>query len=284
MIQLENVKDWKYIDVVYKVIQNWWIKLAENTPNLIVGIAVFLGVFFLSKFLSKIALKAFQKLFPKNRNQDTIVTLIGFFRFLIILAGTFMALEIMGLNGFFMKFLGSLGVAGIIAGVALKDIVSSMFSGMLVSVDKAFKVGDYVTINNISGTVVEIGFLTTKVMNDEGKKVYIPNQLIFSAPFINISASEHRKVIIELEIPNTENLETAKKVLLEEVKTFSFADDLDSAEVIFVRQKLGVYSLQVKFWMKKGENIGSVKSEAIMKLKNRLDDEGIKTSIPNILQ
>ncbi len=284
MIQLENVKDWKYIDVVYKVIQNWWIKLAENTPNLIVGIAIFLGVFFLSKFLSKIALKAFQKLFPKNRNQDTIVTLIGFFRFLIILAGTFMALEIMGLNGFFMKFLGSLGVAGIIAGVALKDIVSSMFSGMLVSVDKAFKVGDYVTINNISGTVVEIGFLTTKVMNDEGKKVYIPNQLIFSAPFINISASEHRKVIIELEIPNTENLETAKKVLLEEVKTFSFADDLDSAEVIFVRQKLGVYSLQVKFWMKKGENIGSVKSEAIMKLKNRLDDEGIKTSIPNILQ
>ena len=284
MIQLENVKDWKYIDVVYKVIQNWWIKLAENTPNLIVGIAVFLGVFFLSKFLSKIALKAFQKLFPKNRNQDTIVTLIGFFRFLIILAGTFMALEIMGLNGFFMKFLGSLGVAGIIAGVALKDIVSSMFSGMLVSVDKAFKVGDYVTINNISGTVVEIGFLTTKVMNDEGKKVYIPNQLIFSAPFINISASEHRKVIIELEIPNTENLETAKKVLLDEVKTFSFADDLDSAEVIFVRQKLGVYSLQVKFWMKKGENIGSVKSEAIMKLKNRLDDEGIKTSIPNILQ
>ena len=284
MIQLENVKDWKYIDVVYKVIQNWWIKLAENTPNLIVGIAVFLGVFFLSKFLSKIALKAFQKLFPKNRNQDTIVTLIGFFRFLIILAGTFMALEIMGLNGFFMKFLGSLGVAGIIAGVALKDIVSSMFSGMLVSVDKAFKVGDYVTINNISGTVVEIGFLTTKVMNDEGKKVYIPNQLIFSAPFINISASEHRKVIIELEIPNTENLETAKKVLLDEVKTFSFADDLDSAEVIFVRQKLGVYSLQVKFWMKKGENIGSVKSEAIMKLKNRLDDEGIKTSIPNITQ
>jgi len=284
MIQLENVKDWKYIDVVYKVIQNWWIKFAENTPNIIVGIAVFLGVFFLSKFLSKIALKAFQNLFPKNRNQDTIVTLIGFFRFLIILAGTFMALEIMGLNGFFMKFLGSLGVAGIIAGVALKDIVSSMFSGMLVSVDKAFKVGDYVTINNISGTVVEIGFLTTKVINDEGKKVYIPNQLIFSAPFINTSASEHRKIIIELEIPNTENLETAKKVLLDEVKTFSFADDLDTAEVIFIHQKLGIYSLQAKFWMKKGENIASVKSEAIMKLKNRLDAEGIKTSIPNITQ
>ena len=53
--------------------------------------------------------------------------------------GTFIALEIMGFSGFFMKFLGSLGVAGVIAGVALKDLVSSIFSGMLVNVDKAFK-------------------------------------------------------------------------------------------------------------------------------------------------
>ncbi|WP_297986555.1 mechanosensitive ion channel domain-containing protein [uncultured Chryseobacterium sp.] len=280
IMQLEKVTEWKYVDIVYKVVQNWWIRFAENTPNLIVGILVFLAIFFFSKFLSKIALRIFQNLFPKSRNQDTVVSLIGIFRFLIILAGTFMALEIMGLNGFFMKFLGSLGVAGIIAGVALKDIVSSMFSGMLVSVDKAFKVGDYVTINNISGTVEEIGFLTTKVINDEGKKVYIPNQLIFSAPFTNTTASQHRKIIIDLEIPNTENLETAKKVLLDEIKTFDFAENLDTAEVVFVRQKLGVYSLQAKFWMKQGENISNVRSEAIVKLKNRLDAEGIKTSVP----
>ena len=270
----------KYIDLVWGVLENWWVKFAKFTPNLVVGLTIFIFFIYASKFLSKIALKAFQKLFPKNRNQDTIVTLIGFFRFLIILAGTFMALEIMGLNGFFMKFLGSLGVAGIIAGVALKDIVSSMFSGMLVSVDKAFKVGDYVTINNISGTVEEIGFLTTKVINDEGKKVYIPNQLIFSAPFINITASQHRKIIIDLEIPNTENLEKAKSVLLDEVKKFDFVQEAEKSEVIFVRQKLGVYNLQVRFLMKSGENIANVRSEAIVKLKNRLDTEGVATSVP----
>lgn len=270
----------KYIDLVIGVLENWWVKFAEFTPNLIVGILVFLFFLFTSKFLSKISVDLFQKLFPKSRNQDTVITLIGFFRFLIILIGTFITLEIMGLSGFFIKFLGSLGVAGIIAGVALKDIVSSMFSGMLVSVDKAFKVGDYVTINNISGTVEEIGFLTTKVINDEGKKVFIPNQMIFSAPFINITASQHRKIIIDLEIPNTENLEKANSVLLNEVQSFGFVQDPESAEVVFVRQKLGIYSLQVRFWMKPGENIQSVRSEAIVKLKNRLDAEGIATSVP----
>lgn len=270
----------KYIDLVIGVLENWWVKFAEFTPNLIVGILVFLFFLYTSKFLSKISVDLFQKLFPKSRNQDTVITLIGFFRFLIILIGTFITLEIMGLSGFFIKFIGSLGVAGIIAGVALKDIVSSMFSGMLVSVDKAFKVGDYVTINNISGTVEEIGFLTTKVINDEGKKVFIPNQMIFSAPFINITASQHRKIIIDLEIPNTENLEKANSVLLNEVQNLGFVQDPESAEVVFVRQKLGIYSLQVRFWMKPGENIQSVRSEAIVKLKNRLDAEGIATSVP----
>lgn len=270
----------KYIDLVIGVLENWWVKFAQFTPNLIVGILVFLFFLYTSKFLSKISVDLFQKLFPKSRNQDTVITLIGFFRFLIILIGTFITLEIMGLSGFFIKFLGSLGVAGIIAGVALKDIVSSMFSGMLVSVDKAFKVGDYVTINHISGTVEEIGFLTTKVINDEGKKVFIPNQMIFSAPFINITASQHRKIIIDLEIPNTENLEKANSVLLNEVQSLGFVQDPESAEVVFVRQKLGIYSLQVRFWMKPGENIQSVRSEAIVKLKNRLDAEGIATSVP----
>lgn len=271
----------QYFDLVQDVLQNWWLKFATHTPSLIVGLIVFFAVFFFSRFLSKLALRVFQNLFPKSRNQDTIATLIGFFRFLIILAGTFMALEIMGFNSFFLKFLGSLGVAGIIAGVALQDIAASVFSGMLVSVDKAFKVGDYVSISNISGTVEEIGFLTTKVITDEGKKVYIPNKLIFSAPFTNITASQHRKVIIDLEIPNTENLEEAKRVLKDELKTFDCVEDPNSIEVIFVRQKLGFYNLQARFSIKKGEDLPNVRSEAIIKLKNRLDIEGIKTSVSN---
>ena len=279
-MELEEVKDLKYVDIVFRVLKDWWMKFAEFTPSLIVGILVFLFFMVTSKHLSKLSVNLFQRFFPKSRNQDTIISLIGVFRFLIILAGTFMALEIMGLNSFFLKFIGSLGVAGVIAGVALKDLVSSIFSGMLVSVDKSFKVGDVITISNITGTVEEIGFLTTKVINDEGKKVYIPNQLIFNAPFINISASQHRKIIIDLEIPNTEDLQKAKKVLLDEVKTFDFVQDSDTAEVIFVRQKLGIYNLQVKFSMKPGENFTNVRSEAILRLKNCLDEAGIVTATP----
>ncbi|WP_332018528.1 mechanosensitive ion channel family protein [Kaistella sp.] len=272
---MEEVTQLKYVDIVYNVLERWYLKFAQVTPNIVVGLIVFTLILLMSSYLSKLAVKVFHRFFPKSKNKS-IVTLIGIFKFLIVLMAAFIAFEIMGLGGFVLKFLGSLGVAGVIAGVALKDLVSSMFSGMLIGIDKAFAVGDYVSIKGISGTVETIGFLTTKVITDEGKKVYIPNQLIFSAPFINYSASSHRKVFIDLEIPNNEDLEKAKKVILDEIHTFDFAENKDNAEVIFLKQSLGIFYLEARFQMKTGEKIAHVRSEALLRIKKKLDDNGLQ--------
>lgn len=272
---MEEVTQLKYVDIVYNVLERWYLKFAQVTPNIVVGLIVFILILLMSSYLSKLAVKVFHRFFPKSKNKS-IVTLIGIFKFLIVLMAAFIAFEIIGLGGFVLKFLGSLGVAGVIAGVALKDLVSSMFSGMLIGIDKAFAVGDYVSIKGISGTVETIGFLTTKVITDEGKKVYIPNQLIFSAPFINFSASSHRKVFIDLEIPNNEDLEKAKKVIVDEIHTFDFAENKDNAEVIFLKQSRGIFYLEARFQMKTGEKIAHVRSEALLKIKKKLDDNGIQ--------
>ncbi len=264
----------KYADIVYQVFERWYTKFAETTPGIVVGIIVFVLIILMSSYLSKAAVTVFQRFFPKSRH-NSVVTLIGVFKFLIILIGAFIAFEIMGLGGFVLKFIGSLGVAGVIAGVALKDLVSSMFSGMMINFDKAFSVGDYVSIKGITGVVEDVGFLTTKIITDEGKKVYVPNQLIFSAPFINYSASSQRKVFIDFEIPNNEDLDRVKQVIMDEIKTFDFAENVDNAEVIFLKQSLGIFFLEVRFQMKTGGRLPSVRSEALMKIKRRLDAEGI---------
>lgn len=270
-----------YFSVVSSVLERWYLKFAQFTPKLIVGLIVFTFFLMASTFLSKVTVKLFNKLFPKSRKVETVASLAGFFRFMIILFGTFVTLEIMGLSSFFMKLLGSLGVAGIIAGVALKDLVSSMFSGILVGIDKSFKVGDVVQISNITGTVEEIGFLTTKIIADDGKKVYLPNQLIFNSPFINFSASGNRKVFIDIEIPNTQNLEKAKEVILDEVKKFDFVDNLNSAQVVLLKQNLGIFTVEAQFWMKQGKNITLIRSEALLRIKQRLDDEKISMVNPD---
>ncbi|AZA80662.1 mechanosensitive ion channel family protein [Chryseobacterium lactis] len=269
-----------YVDLVYKVLENWYVTFAELTPKLIVGILVFTFFLITSKYLSIIAVKLFHKFFPKSKKESSLVTLVGVFRFLIMLMGTFISLEIMGFSGFLWKFIGSLGVAGVIAGVALKDLVSSMFSGMLIGIDKAFKVGDYITIGNHSGTVQEIGFLTTKILTDDGKKAYIPNQVVFNAPFYNITASPQRRIILNFEIPADEDISKAQKGILDVVKNLDNVDKLDTAEVIFTDLKQGSFNLQVKFWIKIGANLAQVKSKAYLGIKERFDMDKILLVTP----
>ncbi|MGE8554863.1 MAG: mechanosensitive ion channel family protein [Chryseobacterium jejuense] len=269
-----------YIDLVYKVLESWYVTFAELTPKLIVGILVFTFFLITSKYMSQIAVKLFHKFFPKSQKESSLVTLISIFRFLIMLLGTFISLEIMGFSGFLWKFIGSLGVAGVIAGVALKDLVSSIFSGMLIGIDKAFKVGDYITIGAHSGTVQEIGFLTTKILTDDGKKAYIPNQVVFNAPFYNITASPQRRIILNFEIPADEDISKAQKSILEVVKNLDNVDKLDTAEVIFTDLKQGSFNLQVKFWIKIGANLAQVKSKAYLDIKERFDVDKIQLVTP----
>ena len=272
----------EYIETVYSVLQKWYIGFAAFTPKLIVGLGVFVIVYLLSTKLSQLSVRTIHKFFPKSRQRESVSMLVNLFRFLFILAGVFIAFEIMGLSGFVIKFLGSLGVAGIIAGVALKDIVSSMFSGILVGIDKAFKVGDYVEIDKISGTVEDIGFLTTKLIADDGKKYYIPNQLIFSAPFVNFSASGHRRIFLNFEVPNSEDLDRIKEIIKDEIQHINGVDEHDDIQVVFIKQSLGVYYLNARFWVVKGQNLLKIQSDAYMRIKKRMDGEGI--SLINPLQ
>ncbi|MFP3833176.1 mechanosensitive ion channel family protein [Chryseobacterium sp. SIMBA_028] len=269
-----------YIDVVYKVLESWYVTFAELTPKLIVGILVFTFFLITSKYLSQISVKLFHRFFPKSQKESSLVTLISIFRFLIMLFGTFISLEIMGFSGFLWKFIGSLGVAGVIAGVALKDLVSSIFSGMLIGIDKAFKVGDYITIGAHSGTVQEIGFLTTKILTDDGKKAYIPNQVVFNAPFYNITASPQRRIILNFEIPADEDISKAQKSIMEVVQNLDNVDKLDTAEVIFTDLKQGSFNLQVKFWIKVGANLAQIKSKAYLGIKERFDIDHIQLVTP----
>ncbi|MEC5157739.1 mechanosensitive ion channel family protein [Chryseobacterium sp. MP_3.2] len=263
-----------YLEIITSVLNRWYAEFALATPRILVGILVFLFFLTTSSFFSKISVKIFHRFFPKSENRS-IVTLIKVFKFLIVLSGAFISLEIIGLGGFVLKFIGSLGVAGVIAGVALKDLVSSMFSGALISVDKAFAVGDYITIKDIFGTVESIDFLTTKIITDEGKKVHVPNQLVFSAPFINYSASGQRKVFLDIQISNDQDLQKVSDLILAEVKTFEFADHVEDTQVFIQKQSFGIFYMQVRFFMKSGASINKVKTDALMKLKSKLESEGI---------
>jgi MscS family membrane protein len=108
---------------------------------------------------------------------------------------------IIGLNnaGYDVNALiAGLGIGGIALAMAAKDTISNVFGGMMVFVDKPFKIKERIKINGFDGTVVEIGLRTTRIKTLEGRIVSIPNNKFTGNEVENISLEPTRKVVLNL--------------------------------------------------------------------------------------
>ncbi|MPN45985.1 hypothetical protein SDC9_193564 [bioreactor metagenome] len=76
-------------------------------------------------------------------------------------------------------------------------------------------------------------------------------------------------------------MEKAKVVILDEVRKLDAVDRLNLAQVILLKQSFGIFTIEAQFWIKQGLNIAVVRSEALLRIKQRLDQEEIQMVNPN---
>ena len=92
-----------------------------------------------------------------------------------------------------------LGVFGLALSLALQDTLSNIAGGLFVLYTKPFKVGDYVELWGVEGTVQLIGFIHTTLTTIDNKLVYVPNgqlieQVVSADPRIDKTAPVFVKV------------------------------------------------------------------------------------------
>jgi len=103
----------------------------------------------------------------------------------IYLAAVVVILYIFGLKDAFYGILTGGAVFGFAIGYAAQDIVSNMLSGIMIAVDKPFKIGDRIMAAGITGIVKDITLRTTEMETDDGVKVVVPNSNLLKSPIHN---------------------------------------------------------------------------------------------------
>jgi MscS family membrane protein len=83
------------------------------------------------------------------------------------------------------RFLTGLGVAGIAASLAAQDALKSYFGTLLLIGERAFQIGDRISIGGKEGVVEQVGFRSTKLRSQDGALVTIPNSAIAGAAIEN---------------------------------------------------------------------------------------------------
>ena len=87
--------------------------------------------------------------------------------------------------------LATSGVLAMVIGLAIQANIANVFSGIILNIERPFKVGDYVKINNIIGKVQDITWRTTRIESNDGQSVSLANSKVSEALMENYSEVPH---------------------------------------------------------------------------------------------
>lgn len=97
--------------------------------------------------------------------------------------------------------LGAAGIAGIALGFAAQTSVSNLISGLFLISERAFKIGDVLQIDAITGTVESIDLMSIRIRTFDNRLVRVPNEALIKSNVINVTFYPQRRLDIWLSLP-----------------------------------------------------------------------------------
>jgi small-conductance mechanosensitive channel len=124
--------------------------------------------------------------------------------------------------------LASSAVLAVIAGLAFTVPLGNLGAGILLAFSQPARLGDRITIGEITGTVEQIALIHTVLVTDDDRRVYVPNSQMVSSVVTNRSVVDPRRAItVELPIALSAPLERAKGAVLAAARSVSGGEELD---------------------------------------------------------
>ncbi len=125
----------------------------------------------------------------KDKRRDTVINLFrNIFKYLILIFVFLGILKLYGVDT--TSIIASLGVFAAVIGLAFQDLVRDLLAGVSIIFDNKFAVGDLVTINDFTGTVIELGLRTTKIKSASGEVKSISNSSFSEVINYNLSGCD----------------------------------------------------------------------------------------------
>jgi MscS family membrane protein len=202
-------------------------------------------------------------------------------RVFIIVVALLMTSQNLGLD--ITGALASLSIGGLALGLAAQDTIANIFGAVSVFVDKPFRIGDRIRIDATEGVVEGIGLRSTRVRNNDGHLVTIPNKTMGNATIINIS--RRPTIRTELNLGLTYNtpqpkLQQALGILQEVLGKHPRTADLVISFNRFAESSLNI--LVVHQWNGSDQKEYLAGMQAFnLEIKERFEREGIQIAFPS---
>ncbi|WP_444828387.1 mechanosensitive ion channel family protein [Alteromonas stellipolaris] len=228
------------------VLLDLWHGFLYRLPGLGVGLLIMALFIIAAGPLSRLLLKpfSFSSLTPliksvAQRSISLVIMLLGVYLFL------FMA----GLTGFAVAVISGTGVVGLILGFAFRDIAENFISSLLLTIQRPFRIGDIVEINEFTGIIQKVTSRATTMVDFDGNHIQIPNATIYKGVIKNLTANPLMRGHFVLGVGYDADIRNAQNLAVEIISSHAKVLKDPEPQVLIDNLGASTYNLKVYFWV-----------------------------------
>ncbi len=237
-------------------------------------------IFVIGKWVANFLTKMMKKLMERSKVEPTLSSFLGDMIFISLMVLVVLAaLSTLGIK--MTSFVAIVGAATLAIGMALQKNLSNIGAGVVLMLFRPFKVGDFVEIAGVTGTVEKISLFNTNLVTPDNRLIIVPNSNVIGNNITNYSAKDIRRIDITIGIGYDDDIKLAKETLENILKE----DDriLKDPPYTIGVSELGDSSVNfiVRPWVK-GKDYWNVYFDLLEKIKLTFDEKGIGIPYPQM--
>lgn len=257
-------------------------------PSYITSFYIVISAWILSTFLHSIIHIYGRQIAEKSDTDmdDRLVDLLELIiRYIIWFAAVMAILKVFNID--ITPLLAGAGIAGIAVALAAQDFISNFFGGAIITVDKPFKVGDRIKVEDFYGDVLSVGTRSTRIKTLDYQVVSIPNNKLTSNIIINYSEPDEKlRITIPITVAYGTDPRRVKEVLLEiaqdAINNTEYLLGDPAPTVFFMEFADSSLNFILHVWARKYNIPEQVKDAINCRIADRFAREGIEIPFPQL--
>lgn len=247
---------------------------------IVLGIAVFFGSLTVMRFLRvHLANNVLSKIDMDDGVRHSLVSGFSFLGFIVSILLAIIAIGIDLTNLAFIAGALSVGI-----GFGLQDVIKNLVAGIIILLERPFKVGDWVMLNGTEGTIKQINIRSTELLAFNKTSVIIPNAVLISSAVTNMTHGDAMsRQSVAVGVAYGSNPEKVKNILLECAKKNRKVLSNPAPYVMFKDFGSSSLDFELRFYVGDIWKGWLVPSELRYDIFNRFREENIEIPFPQIV-
>ncbi|MDX6019645.1 miniconductance mechanosensitive channel MscM [Scandinavium sp. V105_16] len=168
-------------------------------------------------------------------------------KYLLMLVGGLVGFSMIGIEWAKLQWL--VAALGVGLGFGLQEIFANFISGLIILFEKPIRIGDTVTIRDLTGSVTKINTRATTISDWDRKEIIVPNKAFITEQFINWSLSDSvTRVVLTVPAPSDANSEEVTQILMTAAERCSLVIDTPAPEVFLVDLQQGIQIFELRIY------------------------------------